>query len=197
MKICKNCKFRFEKVAVTVTTTFKSGGDKSPCIVTYKVAPTSLRVSCMLSLWSRVHSWGPFIGAFPRWKSYQQYSVILPEWMDQPLPNRVNILILFLCLYCTLKQARFSTWPQPATCSAKMLHGERRHRLISPKETGFPREMYKQGRRLRRSRRRRMYRPNLEIHSCYLDCRLQWISLLKVLQQLQAVGSRLAQGELL
>ena len=28
--IRKNCKFHFEKVVVTVTTTFKSGGDKSP-----------------------------------------------------------------------------------------------------------------------------------------------------------------------
>jgi len=29
-KNTKNCKFHFEKVVVTVTTTFKSGGDKSP-----------------------------------------------------------------------------------------------------------------------------------------------------------------------
>jgi len=35
----KKCKFHFEKVVVTVTTTFKSGGEKSPSIVTYKVAP--------------------------------------------------------------------------------------------------------------------------------------------------------------
>jgi len=30
----KNCKFHFEKVVVTVTTTFKSGGDKSPSLHT-------------------------------------------------------------------------------------------------------------------------------------------------------------------
>jgi len=40
---CPKYKFHFEKVVVTVTTTFKSGGDKSPSSHTvYKVAPMLL-----------------------------------------------------------------------------------------------------------------------------------------------------------
>jgi len=54
-KNTKNFKFHFEKVVVTVTTTFKSGGDKSPS-VTYKVAPMyfvysfALQLCCCTSL---------------------------------------------------------------------------------------------------------------------------------------------------
>ena len=33
-KLLKNCKFHFEKVVVTVTATFKSGGDKLPSLYT-------------------------------------------------------------------------------------------------------------------------------------------------------------------